>query len=71
MPWLDDFGRKADPFQKLNFVVADVNFPPSMLEASGGRVFVMVVVPAFTNGQDGDKPIVATMFFGLVVLISE
>ena len=67
----DHVGGQAEFFEQLDFVVADVDFPPSVLEARGGRVFVMVVVPAFTDRQKGNEPVVATVFVGFVVLIAE
>ena len=42
-----------------------------MLKASGGWIFVMVVVPAFAYRQQCHQPIVAAMLFSLVVLIAK
>lgn len=42
-----------------------------MLDRGAGRIGVMVVVPAFAGGQQGDQPIVSAVIAGFVVSITE
>ena len=67
----NDIAGQAHQFHQLNFVITDVDFPPAMLHGRGGWIFVMVVVPAFTDGQDSDEPVVATVFARFIVAVAE
>jgi len=54
------FDRSREP-QKLhdaNSPPVDVDFVPGKSMARGSRVSMMIVVPAFTKGQQRDPPVV-------------
>ena len=42
-----------------------------MLNGGTGGVFMVVVMPSFTTGQERDEPIVATVFDCFIILITE
>jgi len=65
----DHFGGQAQLFEQLDLVIADIDFPPSMLDAGGRGIFVMVVVPTFANGEQGHQPIVAAVFACFVISV--
>src|SRR5258708_25008566 len=49
----------AEPGHNLQRVVGDVNFPPEEALARGSHKVMMVVVPAFAQGEQSEQPIVA------------
>ena len=67
----DHVAGQSEQLHQLDLVIADVDFPPSMLHRGSGWVFVMIVVPAFADGQHSDQPIVATVFTSFVIAITE
>ena len=67
----DDLRGQSQSFKQLDLVVADIDFPPSMLDAGGRGVFMVIVVPAFADSNQRDQPVVATVFAGFVVAIAE
>src|SRR5579885_2586321 len=56
----------AEPGQQLERVIGDVDFPPEEALASGSHVVMVIVVPAFSEGEDGEKPVVAAGVRGFV-----
>ena len=63
-----DFAKvpdEAEPGESFKGVIGDVDFPPEEALAGAGHVVVMIVVPAFAEGQKGEKPVVAAGVGGL------
>src|ERR1700691_1011384 len=60
-----DFAGEADPFKKPDAQVVDVELVPLEAVARGDRMRMVVVVPAFTTGDEGDPPVVARVIAGL------
>lgn len=69
--WLFDFVDDAHEFEELDDVVGRVNFPPEEPLACAVRVVVVVVVPAFTQSQDGEDEGVAAGFAGFITTATE
>src|SRR5437879_3854083 len=69
-----DFAKVPDeaaPGEGFERVVGDVDFPPEEALASASHVMVMIVVPAFAEGQKGEKPVVAAGVGGLIAARAE
>ena len=47
----DDVRRQAKFLQQFDLVIADVDFPPTMLDRARRRIFVMIVMPTLTDRQ--------------------
>ena len=60
-----DFFCEADFFEQPDAVVVDVELVPGEAVTSADGVGVVVVVPAFAAGEDGDPPVVAGVVLGL------
>src|SRR5579859_3553291 len=63
--------HEAAPGEGLERVVSDVDFPPEETLAGAGHVMVMIIVPAFAKGHQGQEPIVATGVCGFVAARTE
>src|SRR6202000_2066945 len=63
---LAEIPDQAEQGEELQRVVGDVDFPPEKALASGGHVVVMIVVPAFAERQEREKPVVLAGVGGLV-----
>ena len=62
---------QTEPLQALDEIEVQVEFPPAMLHGSAGWVVMVIVVPAFSTRDDGDKPVVAALFTRFVRAVSE
>lgn len=60
-----DFFGEADFFEEPDAVVVDVELVPGEAVTGADGVGVVVVVPAFAAGEDGDPPVVAGVVLGL------
>ena len=49
----------AEPGEEFQRVVGDIDFPPEKALAGGGHEMMVVVVPAFAQGDQGQEEIVA------------
>src|SRR5271170_6051290 len=67
---LDLFGE-ADFGEPPDAVVVDVELVPGEPVARADRVGVVVVVPAFAAGEDGDPPVVARVVASLKAAAAE
>ena len=70
IPHPHDVPRQADLFHHPDAPVGDVDFPPAVALAGDALVGVVVVVPAFAEGEDADPPEVAAVVGRLVVASS-
>jgi len=61
----------AEPGHDLEGVISDVDFPPEEALAGGGHEVMMIVVPAFTEGEQGEEPIVAAGVGGFIAARAE
>src|SRR5215467_4528735 len=61
----------AQPGHDFQRVIGDVNLPPEETLARGGHEVVMVVVPAFAEGKQGEQPVVAAGVAGLIAARTE
>ena|ERR1700730_4689818 len=61
----------AEPREHFQGVVGDVHFPPEKSLASGSHKVVMVIVPAFAEGQQGEEPVVLAGVGGLIATRAE
>ncbi len=60
-----NFLREAEFLHQPDAVVVDVELVPGEAVAGADGVGVVVVVPAFAAGEDGDPPVVAGVVLGL------
>src|SRR5579871_5387726 len=60
-----DFFCEADLGEEPDAVVVDVELVPCEAVAGADRVSVVIVVPTFATGEDGDPPVVAGIVLGL------
>src|ERR1700722_19028702 len=65
----DDFVGQADEGEGFDGEVGHVEFPPAHAVGGGALVGVVVIMPAFAHGQDGDPPVIAGVVFGFEVAI--
>src|ERR1700736_3540465 len=69
-----DFAEVPDdtaPGKNLQGVVGDVDFPPEKTLAGGGHEVMVVVVPAFAEGQQRQEPVVLAGVVGFVAARTE
>ena len=57
---------EATPRENFERVVSDVDFPPEEALAGRSHEVVMVVVPAFAEGQQGEEPVVLAGIVGFI-----
>src|SRR5262249_33687227 len=50
--------HESAPGKRFERVVGNINFPPEKALARAGHVVVMIVVPAFAEGHQGEQPVV-------------
>ena len=50
--------------------ISHVDFPPAVAVSRTARVGVVIVVPAFSVGQNRKQPVVATVFTSFIVAIA-
>src|SRR5258706_7919163 len=53
-----EFADDAEPREELQAVVGEIDLPPIKTLAGGGHEVVMIVVPAFAEGDQGEQPVV-------------
>src|SRR5216684_1484494 len=61
----------AEPGHELEGVIRDVDLPPEEALTGGSHEVMMIVVPAFTEGEQGEKPVVAAGVGGFVAARAE
>ncbi len=62
---------EAGPGEGFQGVIGDVDFPPVEALRGGHHVVVMIVVPAFAQGDEGQQEAVAAVVIGLEASFSE
>ena len=55
---LAEIPDQAQPREGFESVVGDIDFPPEEALAGGGHEMVVIIVPAFTEGEEGQEPVV-------------
>jgi len=65
------FADEAEPGKDFEGVEGDVDFPPVESLTRTGHVVVMVVVPAFAEGDEGEQPVVFAGVCGGETAIAE
>src|SRR5258707_15734925 len=53
-----EFADDAEPREELQAVVGEIDLPPIKTLAGGGHEEVMIVLPAFAEGDQGEQPVV-------------
>jgi len=53
-----EFADEAKPGEELQAVVGEIDLPPIKTLAGGGHEVVMIVVPAFAEGDEREQPVV-------------
>src|SRR4051812_42618607 len=66
----DDVPGEADLFHEPDGPVGHVDFPPAVTLTGDALIGVVVVVPAFVEGEDADPPEVAAVVSGFVVAVT-
>src|SRR5258705_2962806 len=51
-----EFADEAEPGEDFQGVKGEIDFPPIKTLAGGGHEVVMIVVPAFAEGDQGERP---------------
>ena len=67
---IDDMGGEAEDFHDTDDAVGEVEFPQSVSVSSHSLVGMMIVVPAFAEGEQADPPEVSRAVAGLVIAIA-
>ena len=49
---------QTDHLKQSNFPPGHIQLPPAMLVRSARRIMMMIVVPTFAHGHQGDQPVV-------------
>ena len=57
---------ESELLQDMDDDVAEIKLPPFQAVAGGDGEGVVVVVPAFAQGQDAEEPVVAALVVGVV-----
>src|SRR5882724_11105655 len=58
--------RQSHPTQHLQQVIRNINFPPEKSLPGGRHEVVMIVMPAFAQGQNREQPIILAGVVGVV-----
>src|SRR5258708_29389435 len=53
-----EFADEAEPGEDFQGVKGEIDFPPIKTLAGRGHEVVMIVVPAFAEGDQGEQPVV-------------
>ena len=53
-----EFADQAEPGEEFEAVVGEIDLPPVKTLAGGGHEVVVIVVPAFAEGNEGQEPII-------------
>jgi hypothetical protein len=63
--WNSQIPDKAQPRKGFQNIMRDINFPPVKSLSLRSRIAVVVVMPSFSEGDQGEQPVVSTFVGGL------
>src|SRR5688572_20725329 len=62
--------NQANAFEDFNDGIRHIEFPPAVAAAGRARIGMVVVVPAFAKGNEGDPPDIAAVILGFEVAVA-